>query len=219
MTQNLSKKIYNFYHHHGIKILILSGISRFWKKYVFPPKMVFFFNDMKNIIREDKNEIIVKPYDSFSQLEIELIDYIQNHGTIYNRSITNYSEFQNFCERYFGRGATFWLTFCGGKAVGYLWSLEYNQLNKFHFLPLIPSDTILMAHEVFPEFRGKNFNKIMTERVLSHLEKKEIKRVFVDVESTNVSSLRSFNKTSFKKMGTVRCRKFLGKYIVIWDIV
>jgi RimJ/RimL family protein N-acetyltransferase len=73
-----------------------------------------------------------------------------------------------------------------------------------------------MCVEVFPQYRGRGINQLMTEAVLAMLAKEGMRRAFLDIHTANVPSIASFTRTSFRRLGVVRSWQVFGNAITVW---
>ncbi len=162
-------------------------------------------------------EIAVREYSSFRDVPPDLLEEIFYKGTIDDEAPCSREAVSAFFTWLFARGATFWACSEGENLVGNLWTLRGSaDVFRFHFFPLSSADAALLAHEIFPPYRGRGLNRIMTHRVLGELKAGGVERAYVDVLLTGTRSLKSFSKTSFLPVGQARMKCFRKRAIVIW---
>ena len=121
----------------------------------------------------------------------------------------------SFLEKFFSWGAVLWIAKVNDELIGYYWTIKRG-FDGFYNFPMTSGDSVLVAGEVFPTYRGRGINPEMIHKIAHELKKDGITRIFIGSKIWNIAQLRSLTKTGFKKLGTVRMFNFFGKYITVW---
>jgi RimJ/RimL family protein N-acetyltransferase len=122
----------------------------------------------------------------------------------------------SFLARNFSRGATLWLVKRGEKIVGLQWTLV-GGFGGFYSLPVSQREVIILAVEVFPDFRGKGYWPRIAELTFSELRRKGFTRVYLKTHVSNHSMQASMRKVNCRTVGLVRTFSVAGKHVTIWD--
>lgn len=187
---------------------------------VCPPVRQVFCAHLAEFRSSPKPEapsIRVQPFQSLSEILPALLEELFTRGTIDNRRPSSRETATAFLKWLFSRGAVFWVCYENNVFVGYLWSLRGSQeVPRFHFFPLGAQDAVFLAHEIFPDCRGRELNRKMTNLVLGEMKSYGVERVYVDVLLTNKRSLQSFAKTPFLPIGRARMKNFKKRQVVVW---
>ena len=120
-------------------------------------------------------------------------------------------------DKFFKKGAVFWLARVKGVPAGYHWSIE-GGLDGFDSFPISTSDCVLFASEVYPEFRGQGVNSATIQKILMDLKEKVRGNFYITCYVWNKANLRSIPKTCFEEFATSRRVRILGYHIGIWKL-
>jgi len=123
---------------------------------------------------------------------------------------------QPFLEKFFEWEAVLWLALLNDEVVGYHWSINEG-FEGFYDLPMTGKDSVLVASEVFPDYRGRGINPRMINHIALELKKEGITRLFIGSKIWNRAQLRSISKTNFHKLGTARTLRIFGRFITVWQ--
>jgi len=205
----LYKKFLFYYKKHGLKKLILFSLIKFWRRIDNKEIMFLFDLDSMNIKTDECfPPISVEAYESLRKVpEEDMKQLIQ---------LKSEEILKTFLESFFKRGATLWLAKLEDKIVGLEWTLV-GGFDGFYSMPMTLKDAIVLALEVFPEFRGKGIAATMRWLIYERLKKCGVSRIFAKVHISNIPELRSLAKTGNIKIGTVRTLNLFSKHITIWD--
>ncbi|MCX7013930.1 MAG: GNAT family N-acetyltransferase [Candidatus Sumerlaeota bacterium] len=118
-------------------------------------------------------------------------------------------------ERFFRRGAILWVARIEGEIAGYCWSLVGGNDGHYVF-PLGEADVVIMADEVFPDFRGRGIAPALIEEVLAWHGNQGASRAYIASALWNRASLRSIAKTRFQELATVHETRIFGHRAAIW---
>ena len=120
-----------------------------------------------------------------------------------------------FLHKFFNKGAELWIVLSNNTPLGYHWSSQ-GGLEGFYYMPVLSSDAILFASEVFHPFRGQGINPWMIMNISQILMQRGSKRVFIGCSKWNKSQIRSISKTGFKWFGTIRVFSSSKSIYSIW---
>ena len=215
------KRALRYVRSYGIR----AAASHLFKKtayLLFPPARKVFcarLNDfvLPQELAENKENILVISYRSMDALPPGFVDDLFFKGTIYNLRPASPAMVNEFLDRFFRESALLWTCFAGKTLVGYLWTyMGSTEYSRVHFFPLGPEDAVILAVEIFPQFRGNEYLRKLTYFTFAELKKLGIKRVYTDILLTNRSSLRAFSKATFSSIGQARMKNFKHSQLVIW---
>jgi RimJ/RimL family protein N-acetyltransferase len=195
---------------HGFMRLAKLACIKAWNHYFDNREVVFFFDLCREDLDTAGNEkgLYVQAYKT--------ADFIPHGDMDQLIQIKGEAVLSRFLVKWFGRGATLWLAKLDGKVVGLQWTL-IGGFGGFYSVPISSIEAILFIVEVFPNFRGLNINSRMTRLTLTKLRDEGVSRVYCKVHRANTSSLRSFDKTGAKRIGTVRTISMFNRCVNIWD--
>jgi len=121
-----------------------------------------------------------------------------------------------FLNKFFNRGATIWLAKKDGCIVGLVWSLNGGFNGFWMGMPICPHDTIMIAGETFPEFRGRNYFAIMIILICEKLKLTGTSRAYGASHINNMASQKAQSKI-WKRVGAVRYCQLRNWHIAVWD--
>jgi GNAT superfamily N-acetyltransferase len=208
---SLFKRFLWYKQKHGLKRLIWLSLKRLWEK-INNKEVMFLFNLDSIPIEtvEDLRSICVQSHRVLESIPKGDIDQLIR---LKGKDILN-----PFLQHFFQRGATLWIAKMDEKVVGYDWTLV-GGFDGFYSMPMTAKDAIILAVEVFPEFRGQCIASAMRLLSFAELRQNGVSRVFAKVHVANVSGLKSMVKNGSQEIGKVRTFKILAKHITIWDNV
>jgi ribosomal protein S18 acetylase RimI-like enzyme len=122
---------------------------------------------------------------------------------------------RNIRER-FGNGATLWLIRSEEKLAGYGWTIQGRPISPYYF-PILPGDVQFFDFLVFPKFRGRAIQWLLTTHILKLLKEEGASRAFADTHEWNEAQLASFKMTAFRPMGMVRTVTLFGQSFSGWS--
>jgi len=212
-------RILKFTQKYGFGATVSHAFNRAFKSLVPPVRQVFCANlaEFQPSSELEDQPIKIQAFQSLNKIPSMLLEELFLRGTIDNRKPYSRDIVTAFLNWLFSRGAVFWACFEDENLVGYLWSLRGSRENpRYHFFPLGIRDVVFLAHEIFPPYRGRELNRKMTHLVLGEMKTCGIERVYVDVEISNIWSLKSFSKTLFMPVAQARMKNFGKRQIVVW---
>jgi ribosomal protein S18 acetylase RimI-like enzyme len=122
---------------------------------------------------------------------------------------------QNIRER-FEKSATLWLIRSGDKLAGYGWTIQDRPISPYYF-PITPGDVQFFDFLVFPKFRGRAIQWLLTTYILNLLKEEGASRAFADTHEWNEAQLASFKMTAFRPLGMVRTVTLFGHSFSGWS--
>ena len=198
-----------YYKKHGLLKLFRLACARIWRK-LFQNRWVMFYFDCTESLANDFNfpeNLIVERYykmEDIPKKDMERLIMIKGKEIVFP-----------FFKKYFRLGAILWLAKLNGEVVGLNWSV-IGGFEGFHCFPMTSKDAVILASEVFPNYRGRGINPAMNKRIVFELKKEGITRVFINCEVWNKANLRSIPKVGFKKLGILHTLRIPGGYITFW---
>lgn len=193
---------------HGLPRLILLGLQELWR--IINNKEVVFLFDLASTPLETCKGVpvvTVRAYDLLENIPKDDMDQlIQVKG---KENVASFLEF------FFKRRATLWIAKMGGQIVGYHWTL-IGGFDGFYSMPITSRDGIVVAVEIFPQYRGHGIASALRMFSFAELRKQGILRVFAKVHVSNASGLRSMAKNGSQVIGKVRTFKIMNKHLTIW---
>jgi hypothetical protein len=122
---------------------------------------------------------------------------------------------RNIRER-FEKGATLWLIRSGEALAGYGWTIQGRPISPYYF-PILPGDVQFFDFLVFPKFRGRAIQWLLTAQILKTLKDEGALRAFADTHEWNQPQLASFKMTAFRPMGMIRTVTMFGRTFSSWS--
>jgi len=210
-------KAFRYYRSYGFRDFMAESIKRS-ALLLRPPRRLLYCVDLTQMGSENTGAgVCVQAYEYKDLITEALREELLENGTVYNKKIGHPGILWDFLDRFFGKGATFWVARKDGVLMGYLWTVRCRQEASFYMVPLFPQDALILAAEVFPPHRNRGVNRAMLLQVLRSLKQQDVRRVYVDAVMSNVATIRSLAKTPFRRAGVVRLRKRPKRYVVEWD--
>ena len=123
---------------------------------------------------------------------------------------------KHFLNRNFDRKGTLWLVKKEDLLIGLEWTF-LGGLNGFYSLPVSPREAIILAVEVFPEFRGKGYWPNIAMLTFNKLKNQGITRIYLKTHVSNRPMQASMRKVNCQVIGLVRTFSIGKKYLTIWD--
>lgn len=124
---------------------------------------------------------------------------------------------RNIQER-FQKGAILWLIRSGEILAGYGWTIQGRPISPYYF-PILPGDVQFFDFLVFPKFRGRAIQWLLTVHILRTLKDEGASRAFADTHEWNQAQLASFKMTPFRPIGIVRMLTLFGRSFTTWSEV
>jgi len=121
-----------------------------------------------------------------------------------------------FLKRFFKKGAILWVALKQNTVLGLQWT-QTGAKKRFHSIPLLDNDAIILASEVFVQYRGRNIWPSLMRQTLLQLLDSGIRRVYIMTNVNNKSMQRSIRKTGAKLLGAVRTISLFGNYVSVWN--
>jgi ribosomal protein S18 acetylase RimI-like enzyme len=122
---------------------------------------------------------------------------------------------RNIQER-FQKSAVLWLIRSGETLAGYGWTIQGRPISPYYF-PILPGDVQFFDFLVFPKFRGRAIQWLLTAHILKTLKDEGASRAFADTHEWNQAQLASFKMTAFKPIGKVRTVTLFGRSFAGWS--
>lgn len=122
---------------------------------------------------------------------------------------------RNIRER-FEKGATLWLIRSAETLAGYGWTVQGRPISPYYF-PISPGDVQFFDFLVFPKFRGRAIQWLLTAHILKTLKDEGASRAFADTHEWNQAQLASFKMTAFRPLGMVRTVTLFGRTFSGWS--
>lgn len=124
------------------------------------------------------------------------------------RTAEYYSEalFRDNIRRRFELGAVLWVLQAEGEDLGYFWTITGRTLQPRYFFPLDTKDVHLDDALIFPPFRGRGYQVVLTGEILRQHRMKGFRRCYVEVAEWNTPMLRSLAKLGFERIGLARLK-------------
>jgi GNAT superfamily N-acetyltransferase len=122
---------------------------------------------------------------------------------------------ENIRER-FEKRASLWLIRSAGALAGYGWTIQARPIAPYYF-PLGTGDVQFFDFFVFPGFRGRALQGLLTAYILQTLKAEGATRAFADTHEWNQAQLASFRMTAFRPMGMVRIVTLFGFTFNRWS--
>lgn len=116
----------------------------------------------------------------------------------------------------FQKGATLWLIRSGEAMAGYGWTIQGQPISPYYF-PILPGDVQFFDFLVFPKFRGRAIQWLLTACIFQTLKGEGVSRAFADTHEWNKAQLASFKMTTFRPIGMVRTITLLGRSFMTWS--
>jgi GNAT superfamily N-acetyltransferase len=117
----------------------------------------------------------------------------------------------------FQKGATLWLIRCGEILAGYGWTIQGRSVSPSYYFPILLGDVQFFDFLVFPKFRGRAIQWLLTAHILKTLKDEGASRAFADTHEWNQAQLASFKMTAFRPIGMVRTVTFFGRSFIRWS--
>ena len=205
------KKLIYYYKKHGIlKLSFLACIRA--RRALLQNQDVMFYLDCSELSSNryhSENSFKVERYEKIEDIPQKYLDR-------FYRLKGGDKMIQPFFEKFFNWEAVFWLALLNDEVVGYHWSINEG-FEGFYDLPMTGKDSVLVASEVFPEYRGQGINPRMINHIAHELKKEGITRLFIGSKVWNKAQLRSIAKTNFHELGTTRTLRIFGRFITVWQ--
>jgi hypothetical protein len=202
------KKVLWYIKKHGLKSLILLSLTRLWE--TIDNKEVVFLSDLNSMALEmakDRPSLSVQAYKTPESIPKEDMDQLIR---LKSKDILN-----SILQHLFEKGATLWIAKVEDRVVGLTWTL-IGGFDGFYSVPIPSMDAIWFAQEVFSEARGQGIAGAMRGLIFKHLAQQGVSRIYAKVHYSNVSQLRSMDRTGNIRIGMVRTFKVLNRLITIW---
>lgn len=202
-------RLTDYYRRHGFGATIRrAGLAV--KRALFSSRMVVFYCDLgkqttapvniPNSLRVER----VRSSAGLSQQNLQEMTSFWNPKQVH----------RNIRER-FDKGASLWLIKSGDKLAGYGWTLHGRTIAPYYFL-LGEDDVQLFDFYVFPKFRGRAIQWLLTAYILQTLAAEGGARAFADTGEWNQAQLSSFKMTPLRRLGLVRSFAIFGHTFLSW---
>lgn len=194
---------------HGLMRLIKLFFIKGWRR-INNKESVFFFDlDTVNVGSIDVSEkLTVVSHDTAETISPENMKQLIQ--------LKSKEILLPFLDSFFHRGATLWLAKIDDKVAGLQWTI-IGGFDGFYSFPMSNRDAIVLAVEVFQDYRGHSIWPAIMQLVCCSLKTAGISRIYLKVHVGNAPMQRSIRKTISKRIGTVREIHLFNKFIVIWD--
>lgn len=204
------KKVLKYYYDEGFFKTIQKSAVKFYR-IIIPVKTIIYYLDF---VKLNTNE-----FNLPEGYELVRINDINQISDIHMQKIQNYIGNKYLINQLKSRlnlkGTILWFYIINKELVGFVWTIQGNYVAPY-YIPILENDVVLFDVDVFPEYRGKGINPIFTNYILKKLKEIEIVRAFVTVAIWNKSSIRTLEKTDFKKFAVVRKLYTFGINITFW---
>ncbi len=126
------------------------------------------------------------------------------------RDIVEEEKLRVFDER-FKKGGTVFIAIIGDTVVCYVWISFKGEYEPISGLEVMLSEGIGYIYDTFvlPEFRGRGIHSAVVFQVLEYLKQKKYTGALVIVKRTNIPSVLTFKKFSFKEKQAFLITKIL----------
>ena len=204
------RRIREYFKRHGIvEIVRRAGLAA--RRALFANRMVVYYCDLA--------KLAAMPVNVPESIRIERVRGEGELGAGDREAITNFWNpdlaQRNIRER-FEKGATLWLIRSGETLAGYGWTIQGQPISPYYF-PISPGDVQFFDFLVFPKFRGRAIQWLLTAHILKKLKDEGASRAFADTHEWNQAQLASFKMTPFQPMGMVRTVKLFGRTFAGWS--
>ncbi len=195
---------------HGVVNLVKLFFEHLRRRFMEPGEVLFYADASELEDREYRHAegLTMERHENKSDIPREDLEalYAEKGGE---------EAFAPFLDKFFRRGAVFYIVKLDGKVAGYQWS-AVGWPEGFYRVPLVPTDAVLHASETFPAFRGKGINPWLTDRILFSLRDHGATRVYAAVRAWNKVNIRSLPKTNLKIIGTSLESRLFGYRVCSW---
>jgi hypothetical protein len=162
----------------------------------------------------------VKPVNLPGSMSIERVRKEGELGVMDREAISSFWNpdltQRNIQER-FEKGATLWLIHSGEILAGYGWTIRGRPISPSYYFPILPGDVQFFDFLVFPKFRGRAIQWLLTLHILKALKDEGASRAFADTHEWNQAQLASFKMTAFRPIGIVRTVTLFGRSFTGWS--
>lgn len=208
----LYRRLLFLYREYGPLNLVLFLGIRPWQFFFRNAEYLFvILSDNLSENTEDRPEFEVKPYRAIEELS-------ENDLEAWSLRKGGMEPLLAFLDAFFSRGAVLWTAHEQGAMVGYVWTARKGLLG-FYFLPLLDSEAVMHAGEVFPEFRGRDVLPAMIEQVARRLSREGVEHSYLGCKVWNRAAYRAISKTSAIEIGRASEFRIGGRTIVVWKDV
>ena len=206
---------FGFYlHKYGIVGCLRVSGEKVWTRVVGQWEWLYFIDLNREFIDLNREfaakpagALIMRPYNARAEIEPGVLQGLAKHKS--TRSLTL------FLDQWFSRGGTLWVAMEHDAPVGVQWTLQ-GGMGGFYSVPIASDEVIVVAVEVFPEFRGRGVYPRMAESLCLQMKERAIKRIYLKVADRNRTMQRSMEKLAYRKSGKVYTRRMFGYWICVW---
>jgi GNAT superfamily N-acetyltransferase len=121
---------------------------------------------------------------------------------------------RNIRER-FEKGASLWIIRSEETLAGYGWTIQGRPIAPYYF-PILTDDVQFFDFFVFPKFRGRAMQWLLTAHILQRVKAEGATRAFADTHEWNQAQLSSFRMTAFRPLGLARSVALFGRTFTHW---
>jgi len=179
------------------------------KRVVFQKKTVIFCADLSKLDNETNLSDSYTVRRIRSQGELDKGD-LETLNKYHDNEILE----KNMTER-FNLEAEVWLITQNDELIGFNWTIKKTSMGTY-FFPLVNSTVCIFDQEIFPEYRGRGINAMLTMYILNSLKQEGMTHAYISIKEWNQSNLRAISKTIFEKIGVASKFRLLGRVIIIW---
>jgi hypothetical protein len=161
----------------------------------------------------------VKPVNIPESMSIERVGKEGELGAKDREAITSFWNpdlAQRNVQERFQKGASLWLIRSGETLAGYGWTIQGQPISPYYF-PILPGDVQFFDFLVFPKFRGRAIQWLLTAHILKALKDEGASRAFADTHEWNQAQLASFKMTAFRPIGMARTVTLFGRSFGGWS--
>lgn len=207
---SILKRINWYRRKHGLSTLLRLSGQRFLNRWIIRSRYLFAVDLDRDSINssQDFESVAVASYSSMEAIPAEdLAQLTERKG----RSVL-----MPFLRHFFDYGARLWLVRIQNDIVGLKWTLKRG-FDSFYCIPILETEVVSLAEQVFEDFRGQGVWKRMTAAILAELKKEGVSRVYFGVHCRNGPMLRAVSKAGISRLGKVLTISLWGKHLTIWD--
>jgi GNAT superfamily N-acetyltransferase len=210
--KRLMKRILNIYRKEGAVKVFKKAFVKAYQNILYRKIIVFYVSLADDDIKDYQlpRELTVKRRCSEGELLSEEMEQLSSHWNSYGVFNENIARFK--------KGSSAWLLEEKEKVLAFQWTVRGKTIKPYLF-PFTKDDAHIFDCYVFPEYRGKKLNSMLTNYLLRELRKEGVLRVFWEVHEWNRSELKSVPKIdiAYREVGTAKKYRIFNKELILWE--
>lgn len=210
--KRLMKRILNIYRKEGAANVFKKAFVKAYQNILYRKIIVFYVSLADDDIKDYQlpRELTVKRRWSEGELSSEEMEQLSSHWNSYGEFNENIARFK--------KDSSVWLLEEKEKVLAFQWTVRGKTIKPYLF-PFTKDDAHIFDCYVFPEYRGKRFNSMLTNYLLRELRKEGVLRVFWEVHEWNRSELKSVPKIdiAYREVGTAKKYRIFNKELILWE--